>query len=537
MDSDGRELAILDRVSYLLGSSRDLDEQFAQIMRFLVEQTSIRGAALVLRDNAISDSPNDGLSIVAAVGLSDEEKARGRYVIGEGITGQVVRTGERRIVPDVTKAADFLDRTGVMGRAAGSERMSFICVPIKSEQRVHGAISVSLPFADQASLEADGRLLSLVGLLISEAVGNNQLARMEKHQWEEKSRLQQENLKEKFQFKNIIGTSEAMMEVFATIGQVAASRATVLLIGETGTGKELIAKAIHYNSPRRDQPFVRVNCGALSPTLLESELFGHVKGAFTGAVRDKIGRFEAADGGSLLLDEIGTLDPQLQVKLLRVLQEREFERVGDHRTVHVDVRMIAATNLDLTEEVGKGTFREDLYYRLNVVSVYLPPLWRRREDIPPLIDHFLGKYNAENNRNLRHISGELMSVLVRYQWPGNVRELENAIERAVVMSESDTFTEELLPLQIRVFARQVRDQPAAESIQTLARKLADQATGDPTLPSGEIYDVVISEVEKQLIGRAMDRHGGVKTKSADYLGINRNTLNKKVKDLEIPAAD
>ena len=215
-----------------------------------------------------------------------------------------------------------------------------------------------------------------------------------------------------------------MQEVFATVGQVANSRATVLLLGETGTGKEMIAKAIHYNSPRRNNSFVRVNCGALTGTLLESELFGHVRGSFTGAIKDKIGRFGVADGGTIFLDEIGTLEPELQVKLLRVLQEREFERVGDTHTVKIDVRVIAATNVDLQEEVAKNKFREDLFYRLNVVSIYLPPLRNRREDIGKLIDHFLDKYNTVNDRKLRRISKDMMATLLRYPWPGNVRELE-----------------------------------------------------------------------------------------------------------------
>jgi Nif-specific regulatory protein len=228
---------------------------------------------------------------------------------------------------------------------------------------------------------------------------------------------------------------------------------------------------------------------------------------------------------------------RLQVKLLRVLQEREFERVGDHRSVRVDVRVIAATNLDLQEEVRKGTFREDLYYRLNVVTVYLPPLRNRREDIPQLIDHFLDRYNRENERNLNKISREMMSTLLRYPWPGNVRELENAIERAVVLSTTDEFTEDLLPIQIRMFAQQGRDTGLAESIESLARKLSEQAIEDYAMREGEIYDLVVGEVEKQLIAKALDRHNGVKTKSADFLGINRNTLNKKVKDLNIPASE
>src|SRR5438045_7601947 len=253
----------------------------------------------------------------------------------------------------------------------------------------------------------------------------------------------------------------------------------------------MIAKAIHYNSPRKEKPFVRVNCGALTGTLLESELFGHVKGSFTGAIRDKIGRFEAADGGTIFLDEIGTLGPQLQVKLRRVLQEREFERVGDTQTVKSDVRVIAATNVDLQEQVAKGTFREDLFYRLNVVSVYLPPLRNRREDIPRLIDHFLDKYNAINGRSLKRISRDLLNILLRYPWPGNVRELENAIERSVVLSRDEDFTEDLLPLSIRMFAAQRRTNQATETVEQLTKRLAEQAIGDYELREGEIYQLVI----------------------------------------------
>jgi transcriptional regulator with GAF, ATPase, and Fis domain len=328
-----------------------------------------------------------------------------------------------------------------------------------------------------------------------------------------------------------------MHEVFAVVGQVANSRATVLLLGETGTGKEMIAKAIHYNSPRKEKPFIRVNCGALTGTLLESELFGHVKGSFTGAIRDKIGRFEAADGGTIFLDEIGTLEPQLQVKLLRVLQEREFERVGDTATIKVDVRVIAATNVDLQEMVAKQNFREDLFYRLNVVSVYLPPLRNRREDIPRLIDYFLDKYNAVNERRLRRINRDMLNVLLRYPWPGNVRELENAIERGVVLSRDEDFTEDLLPLSVQMFAAQRRSSQASESIETITKRLADQAIADYELREGEIYQLVIDQIERALIERALTKCGNVKTKAADYLGINRNTLNKKVKDLGIEASE
>jgi Nif-specific regulatory protein len=532
MDRLEREIQILEQISQILGSSLNLEELFGQVMPLLGDQMEIRRAALVIKDEAI-----DRLRIAAAVGLSAEEKQRGQYDVGEGVTGRVVQTGKARVVTDIASEPDFLNRTGMLGKVPEGEKWSFICVPIKFGGVAMGALSVAKPFGDPTDLASDARLLTIVAGNISQAMHINHLVQLEKSQWLAETDQLKENLRTKYRFENIIGSSMAMMEVLATIAQVAASRATVLILGETGTGKELIAKAIHYNSPRRDKPFVRVNCGALSETLLESELFGHVKGSFTGAVRDKIGRFEAADGGTIFLDEIGTLDPQMQVKLLRVLQEREFERVGDHRTVRIDVRVIAATNLDLEQEVRNSNFREDLYYRLNVVTVFLPALRQRREDIPQLIDFFLDKYNQENARNLRKINRDLLNTLLRYPWPGNVRELENAVERAVVLSQADQFTEDLLPMQIRMFAQQGRDRRQAETIESLARKLSEQAIEEYGMQEGEIWDLVVNEIERQLITRALDRTSGVKTRAADFLGINRNTLNKKVKDYDITASD
>jgi Nif-specific regulatory protein len=532
MDRAEQEIATLEQISEILGSSLELPDLFGRVMALLERRLSLRRAALVIKDEAI-----DRLRIVAAVGLTEEEQRKGQYEVGEGVTGQVVATGRPRVVADIAREPEFLNRTGILGKLAGGETYSFIGVPIKIDSRPLGALTVYKPLAQPAELEADARLLAIVSASIAQTLHISQLVALEKNQWLEETQRLRENLRSKYRFDNIIGTSPAMMDVLATIGQVAASRATCLILGETGTGKELIAKAIHYNSPRRDKPFVRVNCGALSETLLESELFGHVKGSFTGAVRDKIGRFEAADGGSIFLDEIGTMDAQLQVKLLRVLQEREFERVGDHRTVRVDVRVIAATNLDLAEEVRKGNFREDLYYRLNVVQVSLPPLRVRREDIPQLIDHFLDKYNHENGRSLKKISREMMNTLLRYPWPGNVRELENAIERAVVLSQSDQFTDDLLPMSVRLFAQQGRDKKTTETIGSLTRRLAEQAVEEYSTREGEVWSLTVNELERQLILQAIERSGGTKTRAADFLGINRNTLNKKAKDYEITGTE
>jgi Nif-specific regulatory protein len=533
------ELDILELISQILGGDLELSQVFQRVMAVLNERLGVQRAALALWNEAI-----DQAQVVAAIGMSPEEIKRGRYALGEGITGQVMATGQAKVVADIRQDKHFLNRTGSRRVSdapnppdAGTPPTSFICVPVRDGERCVGVISIDKPYTDDATLAADARLLKIIAGSIAQTTRIHQLVQLEKDQLLAENQQLLANLQGKYRFENIIGSSQAMLDVLAAIAQVASSRATILLLGETGVGKELIAKAIHYNSPRRDKPLIRVNCGALNPQLLESELFGHVKGAFTGAVRDKIGRFEAADGGTIFLDEIGTLDAQLQVNLLRVLQEREFERVGDHQTVKVDVRVIAATNLDLEQEVRRGSFREDLYYRLNVVTINIPPLRSRREDIPRLIDHFLDRYNRENSRNLRKISREVLNTLLRYPWPGNVRELENAVERAVVMSRGEEFTDELLPLQIRMFAQQVRGDSPGESVEGLAQKLAAMAVQQFQGNEGRIYSLTVGELERCLIREAIDHTGGVKTRASDFLGINRNTLNKKVKELNIETAD
>ncbi|HSV14786.1 MAG TPA: sigma 54-interacting transcriptional regulator [Tepidisphaeraceae bacterium] len=526
-----QEIPILTEIGTILSATLELREAFGKIMQIISDKLNMHRGALVLLDESTGR-----LRTEAAAGMTPEEIERGKYALGEGVTGNVVATGRARIVPDVRAEPDFLNRTGRLNPEAEGA-MSFLCVPIRIEGRTAGALSVDKPFESEDQLQGDHAFLTIIAAFLAQAIQINRMVMRQKEELLEENAQLRAQVRDRYRFENIIGDSPAMHEVFATVGQVANSRATVLLLGETGTGKEMIAKAIHYNSPRKEKPFVRVNCGALTGTLLESELFGHVRGSFTGAIRDKMGRFEAADGGTIFLDEIGTLEPQLQVKLLRVLQEREFERVGDTQTVKVDVRVIAATNVDLQEEVAKGSFREDLFYRLNVVSIYLPPLRNRREDIPRLIDYFLDKYNGMNDRRLRRISRDMLNVLLRYPWPGNVRELENAIERAVVLSNDEDFTEELLPLSVRMFAAQRRTNQASESIESLTRRLADQAIVDYEMREGEIYQLVIDQIEHALIDRALNKCGGVKTKAADFLGINRNTLNKKVKELGIQTAD
>ncbi|MEI8320089.1 MAG: sigma-54 dependent transcriptional regulator [Planctomycetia bacterium] len=330
--------------------------------------------------------------------------------------------------------------------------------------------------------------------------------------------------------KGLIGTAPAMQEVYAMTRRVAVSNASVLLVGETGTGKELIAKAIHELSPRWSGPFVRVNCGALSESLLESELFGHVRGSFTGAVANRAGRFEAAHTGTIFLDEINSTTAKLQVKLLRVLQEREFERVGDTETIRVDTRVIAASNRELLDEVARGNFREDLYYRLNVVPIYIPPLRGRREDIPQLITYFLRVYNEANARYVVHIQKEAIAALVKYHWPGNVRELQNVVERCVILAPGDELTIDLLPAAIRGDRPSVSLPGRGGDLDSLARDLVEQGMTTSGPDDDTLFERVVNRVERELISQMLAACGGVQLKAAARLGINRNTLRKKLQE-------
>jgi two-component system NtrC family response regulator len=329
----------------------------------------------------------------------------------------------------------------------------------------------------------------------------------------EKILLQQENtelkeqLRERYHFDQIVYASGKMEEVLNLTGRVAQSEATVLIRGESGTGKELIANAIHYTSTRVSRSFIKVNCTALPENLLESELFGHERGAFTGAIQRRIGRFEEAHEGSIFLDEIGDLSPSLQAKLLRVLQEREFERLGSNQTIKIDVRVIAATNRDLEEAVRGKVFREDLYYRLNVVAIILPPLRERREDIPSLIDHFLEKYSKKNRKPVPKVSKDARDLLLQYDYPGNVRELENIIERSMVVSRSDTVATQDLPFQLREATKEAKIDLEVE---------------------GQSLNSTLSQIERELIVQALEKQGGVQTKAAESLGINERVLRYKM---------
>ena len=330
----------------------------------------------------------------------------------------------------------------------------------------------------------------------------------ERRQLIQENRQLRDQLEHRFRFESIISQSSAMEQVLNLAGRVAPSQASVLIMGDTGTGKELVARAIHFASPRKDKPFVAVNCAALPENLLESELFGHEKGAFTGADRQRKGRFELAEGGTLFIDEIGEIPPAVQVKLLRVLQEKTFERIGGSETIHADIRLVAATNRDLEAMTNDGTFRDDLYYRLNVVTIRIPPLRERREDIPPLIDRFVNRFAEENGKKISGISREAIDLLIKYRYPGNVRELENIVQQAVVLSRAEVLTVDDFPIHVR--------EPRADA----------EVAGDF---SQGTFTERVEAFEQMLIRKALQQTAGVQTRAAELLGMSERHLRYKLK--------
>lgn len=449
------------------------------------------------------DRHSDAIFIHDSFGLTEEEKGRGIYAPGEGITGKVVQSGKPIIVPRLDQNPDFLDRTRAHGDRKQRGKAAFVCVPIILAQKVLGTICAERIYLNHRLLKQDVELLAMIGTLIAPAVELYLMENIEKVRLETENRRLKSALKQRFKPDNIIGTSKPMQEVYALIHKVAATRATVLILGESGVGKELVANAIHYNSPNAEGPFVKANCAALPEGLAESELFGHEKGAFTGALTMHKGYFEQADGGTIFLDEVGELSLTMQAKLLRVLQARTFERVGGSKPVRVDVRIIAATNRDLATMVEQGTFREDLFYRLNVFPITIPPLRERGSDVITLADYFVSTFAAENGKDVKRISTPALNMLMSYHWPGNVRELENVIERSLILAEDGVIHSYDLP----------------PSLQTPT----ETDTGFRTP-----LEAKINAVEYEMIVEALKNSGGNIGVAATELGLTRRMLGVRM---------
>jgi Nif-specific regulatory protein len=438
--------------------------------------------------------------------LTSEEKRRGVYKIGEGIIGEVVRIEKPIVIPDVSKSDKFLNKTGL--KLQENQIMAFLCVPIIIKSEITGTLSIHKIHQNIDDFSPEIKFLNIVGMLIGKNVS------IRRKQIEELAELRKENLRLKgeksFKPDNIIGNSSLMHDLYGLIQKVAPTNSSVMIRGESGVGKELIAEAIHNASSRANKPFIKVNCSALPETLIESELFGHEKGAFTGASSAHPGRFEMANGGTIFLDEIGDVPQSIQVKLLRVLQQRQLERVGGTKTIDVDVRIITATNRNLEEMIHKNEFREDFYYRINVFPIFVPSLRERRADIPILIDHFIQKLNRRNGTDIKRVTSSALDMLMMYSWPGNIRELENVIERAMIISTDSVIHSYNLP-------------------PTLQTGVSSDTVGRGTLRN------VLGKVEKQIIIDTLIATKGNISKAALQLGVTERIMGLRIKvyDLNI----
>ena len=517
--TEALEINALYCIVGLIGSAVHLDTALSAILKVLHDTMRMERATL-----ALVDEDKQRLTIRASYGLSIQEERRGVYGLDEGVYGQVFSTVSPFIVPDVNREPLFLNRTGAR-HSYSKNKISFIGVPVVLGEVPVGVLSVDRLFGMDVSLEEDVRFLTVVATLIAQFLSLNQaIARDKRKLLRENSNLKAQ-LHARYQKHYIIGHSKPMQEVFRTIERVAPSRATVLLLGESGTGKELAAQAIHEASPRNKKPFIKLNCAALPETLLESELFGHEKGAFTGAGASRRGRFELANRGTLFLDEIGEIPMPLQGKLLRVLQEQEFERLGATRTLKVDVRIIAATNVNLEDAIAAGSFRSDLYYRLNVVPMTLPPLRKRKGDVPLLLDHFLRASNRRNDRNIR-LSKEFLDFLSDYDWPGNVRELQNLIERLVILATDDLLKIEDLPEHF--LHPQIPDTPSDYLQPSEMPTSVSKSTQVNKATSRSL-----EEIEREQVKNALDRHGWIQARAARELGLTQRQIGYRIKKFNL----
>ncbi len=486
-----RELTAILEVSRVLTTSFALEKNLLSVMSTLGSLLEMQRGCVFLHDPLSGE-----MRIVAAHGLAKHNIEKGKYRIGEGIVGRVLEKKRPMLIPNIGEEPLFLNKTGSRPAKDG---ISFLCVPIMLKNEGLGVLSVDRIYSEEQGMEDDLRVLTIVASLIAQFIKLwESYEKIEK----EKESLKRE-LKGKYSIENIIGSSDRMQEVFESLYRVSPSKATVLLRGESGTGKELVAKAVHYMSPRSKGAFIKFNCASIPEGLLESELFGHEKGAFTGAIAARKGKFELANKGTIFLDEIGDLPLTLQPKILRVLQEREFERVGSEKTIKVDVRIIAATSRNLETLVSQGKFRDDLYFRLNVIPLFLPPLSEREEDIPVLIDFFLKKFNKENNRSVLLDKGALQ-VFLNYNWPGNVRELENTIERLVIMSASEKVAASDLPVNLSI--RRPKVSSKSESL-----------------------TANVEDIEKENIVSALEKTGWIQAKAARLLGITPRQIGYTIK--------
>ncbi len=515
----------------LLSRGLPPEKAIREILHLLSELLGLNRGRVVLPD------PTSGeLRIRVAYGLTKAEVERGRYAPGEGITGRVIQTGETLIVQDIDNEPNYLARS-VTRETLPNETVSFIVLPILVDRHVTGVLGVHRLRSRQRQLGADLQVLNTIAELIGQIFKIDQLIEKRTADLRQENQSLRAAIQQRKGAKSnwgIIGEAPQLIAALDQLEQVSASEATVMLLGESGTGKELFARALHLQSPRRDQPFIKVNCAAIPETLFESELFGHEKGAFTNAVQQRLGRFEQANGGTLFLDEIGDLPLPVQVKLLRVLQEKVVERLGGRKEIPVDVRIVAATHQDMMALVRAGRFRLDLYYRLNVIPIRLPALRERSGDIKLLVRHFVSQLNQRHQRNIA-ISPEAMSSLVSYPWPGNIRQLYNVCERIVLLARNDEIDEATVDY---VLVTEAQGQP----VEVLHAPAALVTRGvEPAPPEAALAESAIRSYqpveasEKERIATALVAHGGNKSRTAQALNLTLRQLNYRIQVLGIPS--
>lgn len=495
------DLRLVVDVSQILESSLDLGKVLHPVLERISQVSGIQRSLLTILHGETRE-----ILMEEALGYEELECEKGHSKIHQGIIQRVIETGAPIIVPDISKSDYFRHRIPTALKPGEEERpvISFICVPIRSAQEIMGTLSVERTRPKTEGFEYDLRVLTLVSTTLAPAVVIRRSAQERLQDLRNENDRLQEQIKNFFKPANMIGGSSAMRSVYLHIEQVASSNTTVFIRGESGVGKELVASAIHQNSARKGRAFVKVNCAALPDSIIESELFGHEKGAFTGAIAMRKGRFEIANGGTIFLDEIGDLSPATQVKFLRVLQEREFERVGGQTPLPCDVRVIAATSRNVEQLIEEHKFRLDLYYRLNVFPIYVPPLRDRKADILQLADYFVEKYGVASGKQIKRISTSAIDLLMSYHWPGNVRELENCIERAVLVCRDDAIQAHHLPPSL-----QMADPSPNASRSTL--------------------DAAMNALELEMVVDALKTHKGNIVQAARALGITERIMGLRIK--------
>ena len=513
------EIELLYQIAVMLAGTTNVNETIEQGMRLLKRHSYLERCALFI----LGEDKNT-LELYASIDLTPQQRQMAVYKLGEGATGLAAESAEPVVIENIHNNINYLNKLGTVN----SKSISYIAVPLIKDEGVIGVISANTNADAVLDFDDIVRMLTIVGSLFAGTLATLQRFAKEKESLTELKSYYKDEMLGEHKFENIIGRSTKMQQIFSMLDTVAPTDATILVRGETGTGKELIATAVHNLSRRKNGPFIKLNCAAISETLLESELFGHEKGAFTDAKETRKGRFELADGGTLFLDEIGDITPALQVKLLRILQEQEFERVGGTKTVKTNVRLVAATNRNLEEMVAKGEFREDLYYRLNVIPVNLPPLRERYEDVKLLIEHYLRKFMKEHRKQM-HFSKPALELLLDYPWPGNIRELQNTMERIVLICPEGEIEPHMLNHVLPFNYQKMHMPPDPQPVP--APEPATQAA--PAVPrqteTAMLTKASLQEMEKESIVRALIDNRGIQTKAAAQLGMTARQIGYKIR--------